>query len=107
MMFKRCLLSYVLTVLTFLLIFNFSALASIDLTDPPEKDATPSVSTLQNPPYSILLVEEGSHSLGIYSSETGKEVGRVALSNLPHEIAVSEDGKVAYIPNFGLRDYDL
>ncbi len=57
--------------------------------------------------YLILLVEESDNSLGFYDSQTGEEVGRVRLSLWPHEIAVSKDGRTAYVSNFGLRDYDL
>lgn len=56
--------------------------------------------------YLILVVEESASSLGFYDSETGEEVGRVALSLWPHEIAVASDG-LAYVSNFGVRDYDL
>jgi len=58
-------------------------------------------------PYLILLVEESDNSLGIYDSVDGQEVGRVRLSLWPHEIAISPDGRTAYVSNFGLRDYDL
>jgi len=57
-------------------------------------------------PYSILLIEEGENSLGIYHSETRVEIGRVKLNFYPHEIEVSEDMKRAYVSNFGIRDYD-
>lgn len=86
----------------FLSISSFSK-ASSPFSPPPEKDDSP-----PSPPhYSILLVEEGAHSLGFYDSKDGKEYARVALSSLPHEITLSEKGDFAYVPNFGLRDYDL
>jgi ABC-type branched-subunit amino acid transport system substrate-binding protein/DNA-binding beta-propeller fold protein YncE len=55
----------------------------------------------------ILLVEESNNSLGFFDSEAGLECGRVSLSLWPHEVAVSPNGKTAYVSNFGLRDYDL
>lgn len=58
-------------------------------------------------PFSILLIEEGENSLGIYDSEKKKEVGRIRLTFFPHEIEVSGDGSTAYISNFGIRDYDV
>ncbi|MBX9621945.1 MAG: hypothetical protein K2X28_08015 [Alphaproteobacteria bacterium] len=58
-------------------------------------------------PFSILLIEEGENSLGIYDSETRKEVGRINLNFYPHEIEVSPDGLRAYVSNFGIRDYDM
>ena len=60
----------------------------------------------QHDKYLILMVEESASSLGFYDSETGNEVGRVELSLWPHEISVSSDG-LAYVSNFGVRDYDL
>ena len=81
---------------------SFTAKASIIKSVVPDSDDS-------RAPYSILLVEEGAHSLGFYNSKDGKEYARVALTSLPHEIAVSTDPNkpLAYIPNFGLRDYDL
>ena len=55
----------------------------------------------------VLLVEESNNSLGFFDSQDGSELGRVGLSLWPHEVAVSPDGKIAYVSNFGLRDYDL
>jgi ABC-type branched-subunit amino acid transport system substrate-binding protein/DNA-binding beta-propeller fold protein YncE len=55
----------------------------------------------------ILLVEESDSSLGFYDSLDGSETGRITLGLWPHEIAVSNDGRTAYVTNFGLRDYDL
>jgi len=57
--------------------------------------------------YSLLLIEESSNILGIYDPNTDQELGRVALTRWPHEITVSNDGKRAYISNFGIRDHDL
>ncbi|OJX12460.1 MAG: hypothetical protein BGO77_04410 [Caedibacter sp. 37-49] len=79
---------------------SFTAKASILKSDVLDSDVS-------SAHYSILLVEEGAHSLGFYNSKDGKEYARVALSSLPHEIAISADQTKAYIPNFGLRDYDL
>ena len=53
------------------------------------------------------IVEESNNSLRFFDSETGLECGRVSLSLWPHEVAVSPNGKTAYVSNFGLRDYDL
>lgn len=57
-------------------------------------------------PYSILLIEEGENSLGVYHSGTRKEIGRIKLNFYPHEIEISQDMKRAYVSNFGIRDYD-
>ncbi|MBY0293272.1 MAG: hypothetical protein K2W92_08315 [Alphaproteobacteria bacterium] len=58
-------------------------------------------------PFSILIIEEGENSLGVYHSETRKEIGRIKLNFYPHEIEVSPDGSRAYVSNFGIRDYDM
>lgn len=62
--------------------------------------------SLPTPSYLILAVEESASSLAFYNPDTGAEVGRVSLSLWPHEIAVASDG-LAYVSNFGVRDYDL
>tara|TARA_R110002073_G_scaffold73085_17_gene178874 strand:- start:25447 stop:28116 length:2670 start_codon:yes stop_codon:yes gene_type:complete len=77
-------------------------------------------------PHLILAVEEGDSSLGFYDSRTRVEVGRVYFGHVketqraaadgerhrsyvgmwPHELAVSPDGKTAFVTHFGLKDYD-
>jgi len=44
--------------------------------------------------------------LGFYDSNTGKQLGSVAIGFKPHEIEISADGKTAYVANFGIEDYD-
>lgn len=55
----------------------------------------------------LLAVEESDNSPWFYDSAGDSEVGRVKLSLWPHEVAVSPDGRTAFVSNFGLRDYDL
>lgn len=54
----------------------------------------------------LVAVEESDSSVGFYNSSTGEELGRVATGRWPHEIEISKDGSIAYVTNFGLKDYD-
>lgn len=53
------------------------------------------------PADSLLVLSKGAHALFIVDPATLKVVGRVPSGPDPHEVAVSEDGKVAYISNYG------
>jgi DNA-binding beta-propeller fold protein YncE len=57
-------------------------------------------------PQILAVVEENSDRLSFYNTETGTRQGSLKLGFLPHEIAVTKDGKTAYVSNFGIRDYD-
>jgi ABC-type branched-subunit amino acid transport system substrate-binding protein/DNA-binding beta-propeller fold protein YncE len=54
----------------------------------------------------IVAAEEGASRVGIYDSTTGHEAASIATGKWPHEIAISPDGKFAYVTCFGLKDYD-
>jgi DNA-binding beta-propeller fold protein YncE/ABC-type branched-subunit amino acid transport system substrate-binding protein len=56
--------------------------------------------------YLIITVEESDSSVGMYDPQTGRQVAKISTGFWPHEIAVSEDGKTAYVTNFGIKDYD-
>jgi DNA-binding beta-propeller fold protein YncE len=73
------------TLFSFLLIFNSLAIAVNPI---------------------LAVVEENSDRLSFYNTETGIRQGSLKLGFLPHEIAVTKDGKIAYVSNFGIRDYD-
>lgn len=80
----------------------------------------------ESAPHLILAVEEGDSSLGFYDSRNRTEVGRVYFGHVketqrgmpegekhrsyvgmwPHELAVTPDGKTAFVTHFGLKDYD-
>ncbi|MBK6771256.1 MAG: hypothetical protein IPG78_03755 [Ignavibacteria bacterium] len=53
----------------------------------------------------LIVVEESDSSIGFYDPNKG-EIGRIKTGFWPHEIAVSDDGKTAYVTNFGIKDYD-
>lgn len=54
----------------------------------------------------LAVVEENANHISIYNPESGKKVGSLEIGFLPHEIAITKDGKTAYVSNFGIRDYD-
>jgi ABC-type branched-subunit amino acid transport system substrate-binding protein/DNA-binding beta-propeller fold protein YncE len=54
----------------------------------------------------IVAVEESDSSVGFYDSLDGREVARVNVGLWPHEVALTRDGALAYVSNFGLKDYD-
>jgi len=53
-----------------------------------------------NSPF-LLVLEKDDRSLAIVDPTSLKVVGRVAAGEDPHEIVASEDGKFAYISNYG------
>lgn len=54
----------------------------------------------------LAVIEEDANYLSFYDPANGKNLGGVKLGYLPHEIAISQDQKTAYICNFGIKDYD-
>ncbi|WP_292931763.1 YncE family protein [Novosphingobium sp. PASSN1] len=53
----------------------------------------------------VLSVQETSGQLGIVSSG-GAMMATIPISERPHEIAVTLNGKTAYVSQFGITDYD-
>ena len=49
----------------------------------------------------LLVLEKGARSLAIVDPEKLEVVARVAAGEDPHEVVVSEDGRFAYISNYG------
>lgn len=54
----------------------------------------------------LAVVEENSNHVSFYSTKNGKSLGSMKVGFLPHEIAITKDGKTGYVSNFGIRDYD-
>ena len=50
----------------------------------------------------MVVVQKGDHSLGYYDFPGGEELARVAVDPFPHEFAISPDGRMAYLANFGV-----
>jgi len=55
----------------------------------------------QTPSPALLVLEKDKQTVAIVDPASLKVVGRVAAGGDPHEIAVSADGKTAYITNYG------
>ena len=53
------------------------------------------------PADSILVLEKEQNTLVIVDPATHSIVARVPVGNDPHEVAVSDDGRTAYISNYG------
>src|SRR5208337_3643659 len=55
----------------------------------------------QTPSPALLVLEKDDRSLAIVDPENLKIVGRVEAGEDPHEVVASDDGKFAYISNYG------
>lgn len=60
-----------------------------------------SILAAQIPSPALLVLEKNDRSLAIVDPATLKVVGRVPAGEDPHEVVASEDGKYAYISNYG------
>ena len=60
-----------------------------------------SLAAAQLPSPALLVLEKNDRSLAIVDPATLKVVGRVPAGEDPHEVVASEDGKYAYISNYG------
>ncbi len=57
----------------------------------------------QTPSPALLVLNKEEATLAIVDPESRKVVGRVPTGEGPHEIAVSDDGKLAFVSNYGSR----
>jgi len=57
--------------------------------------------TSNTPPAAVLVLEKEQNTLVIIDPASLKIVGRVPVGNDPHEVAVSDDGRTAYVSNYG------
>jgi YVTN family beta-propeller protein len=55
----------------------------------------------QTPSPALLILEKDDSMLAVADPLSLKVIGRVAAGADPHEVAVSSDGKIAYITNYG------
>jgi len=60
-----------------------------------------SIALAQTPSPALLILEKSDKSLAIVDPATLKVTARVPAGEDPHEIVASEDGKFAYISNYG------
>jgi YVTN family beta-propeller protein len=62
---------------------------------------TASFAAAQIPSPALLVLEKNDKSMAVVDPGTLKVVGRVPAGEDPHEVVASEDGKYAYITNYG------
>jgi DNA-binding beta-propeller fold protein YncE len=58
------------------------------------------------PSWRIIVVEQGAGKVSILDPVSGATEQSVEVGYNPHEIALSADGRTAFISNFGIEDYD-
>ncbi len=55
----------------------------------------------------LLIGNKGENTLSFVDLGTGRELGRAATGNMPHEIAISPDGRQAAVVAYGGRTIDM
>ena len=55
----------------------------------------------------LLVGNKGENTLSFIDLATGRELGRAATGRMPHEIAVSPDGRLAAVVAYGGRSIDI
>lgn len=63
--------------------------------------AAPKIVPAQTPSPALLVLEKDDHSLAIVDPTALKVVARAEAGPDPHEVVASDDGKYAYISNYG------
>lgn len=53
----------------------------------------------------LMIVHKHDASVGFYDSTTGKLIQKVEVGTVPHEVALTQDGRLAVITNYGVRSY--
>ena len=67
-------------------------------------EARPSVIAAEAPSPALLVVIKDENALGIVDPATKKLVGKVIVGNIPHDVVVSTDQKLAFVSNHGPRE---
>jgi YVTN family beta-propeller protein len=62
---------------------------------------TPSVQA--QTPGRLLVVNKAEASLSVVDLAQRKEIARIPTGDAPHEVAVSPDGQIAVVTNYGTR----
>jgi len=63
----------------------------------------PNFTAAQTPSPALLVLDKEDNMLSIIDPATLKTVARIPTGEGPHEIAVSDDGKLAFVANYGAR----
>jgi YVTN family beta-propeller protein len=53
----------------------------------------------------LVVVQKGDDSVGLYDADSGSLLARVGVGTKPHEVALSDDGRLAYVTNYGVDRY--
>lgn len=64
---------------------------------------SPTVGWAQTPSPALLVLDKEDNMLSIIDPATTKTVARIPTGEGPHEVAVSDDGKMAFVANYGGR----
>ena len=64
---------------------------------------SPTVGWAQTPSPALLVLDKEDNMLSIIDPATTKTVARITTGEGPHEVAVSDDGKMAFVANYGGR----
>ncbi|MGA7914151.1 MAG: YncE family protein [Candidatus Acidiferrales bacterium] len=56
------------------------------------------------PSPALLVLNKAANSLAIVDPATSQVVARIATGEGPHEVAASDDGKLAFVTNYGAKD---
>ncbi len=68
--------------------------------------ATAVIYAQTTPRESLLVLSKNDHTLAIVDSSSLKVLARVPVGNDPHEVIASEDGKLAYVSNYGFGAFN-
>jgi len=63
----------------------------------------PAANPAQTPSPALLVLDKEDNMLSIIDPATSKTVARIPTGEGPHEIAASDDGKMAFVANYGGR----
>lgn len=63
----------------------------------------PKFTAAQTPSPALLVLDKEDNMLSIIDPATLKTVARIPTGEAPHEIAASDDGKLAFVANYGAR----
>jgi YVTN family beta-propeller protein len=63
----------------------------------------PHLTAAQTPSPALLVLDKEDNMLSIIDPATAKTVARIPTGEGPHEIAASDDGKFAFVANYGAR----
>lgn len=73
----------------------------------PQSSAQPPAADAQGVSGTLLVGNKGENTLSFIDLATGRELGRAATGRMPHEIAISPDGRQAAVVSYGERAIDI